>query len=146
MIEVIDAWARTSPTMTTAGAAYMTIANTGDADDALVAASVADTVAARVELHETRPVSSDESMGASSTGGTGDMGDTSMTAPMMEMMPVERIDVPAGGTTSLEPGGYHVMLLDLAAPLETGEELELTLTFEAAGDITVTAVVADSAP
>jgi copper(I)-binding protein len=147
MIEVSDAWARTSPTMATAGAAYMEIANTGDAGDALVAVTVADTVAGRVELHESRAVTSDEGMDAPTTSGMGDMGDeTSMTSPMMEMVPVERIDVPAGGTTSLEPGGYHVMLLDLAAPLENGEELELTLTFETAGDIAVTAVVADSAP
>ena len=67
-------------------------------------------------------------------------------APMMEMVPVDRIELPAGATASLQPGGYHVMLLDLVAPLAEGDQLELTLSFELAGEIVVTAVVGDGAP
>jgi hypothetical protein len=81
------------------------------------------------------------------------MGGTDMTiapmgsaAPMMEMVPVERIEVPAGGATPLEPGGYHVMMLDLSEPLTDGAVIELTLTFEQAGEIVVDAVVGDGAP
>jgi copper(I)-binding protein len=136
-IEVTDAWARSSPAVADAGAAYMVLTNPGDVDDALVSASVADTVAATVELHETR---------AAGGMGGGGMGDTSTTTPMMEMVPVDRIDVPAGESVSLEPGGLHIMLLGLVEPLAVGDELELTLTFEVAGDVVVTVVVGDGAP
>jgi copper(I)-binding protein len=69
---------------------------------------------------------------------------TAMGGGMMTMRPVERIDVPAGETVALEPGGYHVMLLDLAAPLEVGATVEVTLTFESAGTQVVTADVRDA--
>lgn len=147
-IEVVDAWARTSPIEATAGAAYMTILNRGDIDDALVAVSVDESVAGRAELHETRAAGADDGMDDAS-GGMGDDTETSgaaPTAPMMEMVRVDRIPVPAGGSTTLEPGGLHVMLLEMPAPLEEGTELELTLTFERAGELVVDAVVGDRAP
>ena len=52
----------------------------------------------------------------------------------MTMRPVESIELPAGKTVKLEPGGYHIMLLDLVKPLEVGEKIELTLTFDKAGE------------
>lgn len=64
----------------------------------------------------------------------------------MSMRPVEKIPVPAGETVNLQPGGYHIMLMDLAAPLEVGSTIEVTLTFENAGDVKVEAEVRDSAP
>jgi copper(I)-binding protein len=143
-IEVTDAWARTTPMDATASAAYMSISNTGDADDTLIAASVDDTIAGQVELHETRSAASDTAGTVSTTGETGTPA-SSTTAPPMEMVAVERIVVPAGETTSLEPGGYHVMLLDLLEPLAEGSEVELTLTFEQSGEIVVGAVVGDAA-
>ncbi len=133
-IEVTGAWARSSPMMAMAGAAYMTIVNHGDSDDALLAAAVADTVAGTAEIHETRPAEGEPAES---------MGDGEDTAPLMEMVHVERIDVPAGATVVLEPGGLHVMLLDLVEPLTEGAEIELTLTFETAGEVVVTAVVGD---
>ena len=75
----------------------------------------------------------------------GDMG-SSTTAPMMEMAEIDRLDIAAGEAVSLQPGGYHIMLMNLAAPLTEGQELVVTLTFENAGDIEVTAVVGDGAP
>ena len=69
---------------------------------------------------------------------SGDMGDGAMT-----MQEVESIPLPAGETVKLEPGGYHIMLLDLAEPLEEGMEFELTLTFEQAGELTVTVTVGE---
>jgi copper(I)-binding protein len=144
-LEVTAAWARTSPAVATAGAVYFEITNGTDTDDALVAASVDDAVAATVELHETTAAGEDD---ASTEGDMdGDMTDTSMgDAPMMQMQPVEEIAVPAGETVSLEPGGLHLMMLDLAAPLEVGTTVEITLTFEQAGDVVVTAEVRDMAP
>lgn len=90
----------------------------GDVDDRLVGVSVASTVAGVAELHET-------------TTGTGD------TEGMMMMQEIDGLAVPAGGEVSLEPGSYHVMLMMLAEPLETGATFDLTLTFEQAGDVVV---------
>jgi hypothetical protein len=135
-IEVEGAWARTSPTMATAGAAYMTITNTGDTGDSLRGASVDPSVAGSVELHQT-VAEGDEGEMTTTTG----MGGETMT-----MVPVDEIIVSGGKTVALEPGGYHLMLLDLVTPLEVGATIEVTLTFERAGEIEVTADVRDVAP
>jgi copper(I)-binding protein len=143
-IEVSGAWARTSPMVVDAAAAYMELTNGGDVDDALVSASVDASVAARTELHETRAAGGD--MGGTETT-TGEMGgEGSTTTPMMEMVPVDRIEVPAGETVALEPGGLHVMLLELVEPLAAGDLVRITLTFEVAGEVVVDAVVGDAAP
>ena len=149
-LEVSDAWARTSPAVATAGAAYLDITNGTETDAVLVSASVDESVAAKVELHETTAVEDDGDAGMGEGSG-GDMGegatDTSMAgAPMMQMQPVEDIPVPAGESVSLEPGGLHIMMLDLAEPLEVGTTIEITLTFEQAGEVVVDAEVRDMAP
>jgi copper(I)-binding protein len=51
---------------------------------------------------------------------------------VMKMYPVEGIDVPAGKTVKLAPGGYHVMLMGLRKPLTEGQKVPLKLTFELA--------------
>lgn len=157
VIVVSDAWARPSPMVATAGAAYMVVVNSGDADDALVTASVDPSVAARAEIHQTREVEGgsmgggmestpDDTMQDDTMPGSSMPDSTMPDSPMMEMVPVERVDVPAGGVAELKPGGYHVMLLDLTEPLSAGDRIVLTLTFEVAGPIEVTAVVGDGAP
>jgi copper(I)-binding protein len=75
--------------------------------------------------------------GGMSEGGTG----TTMAAGMMEMREVGRIPLPAGETVELKPGGLHIMLLELAAPLTEGSTVELTLEFERAPTQTVQAEV-----
>ena len=55
----------------------------------------------------------------------------------MEMVPVDRIAVPAGGAVELKQGGLHVMLLDLKRPLAVGDRFQLTLRFAKSGDKTV---------
>ncbi|MCP3975448.1 MAG: copper chaperone PCu(A)C [bacterium] len=117
---VEDAWARTSASMQEAGAVYMTI-NGGDEADRLIDVSVSSDVAMVAELHET----------AMAEGGDG----------MMSMQPVTAIDIPADGAAMLEPGGFHVMLMKLAEPLTSGSTVELTLTFENAGTVEVSAEV-----
>ena len=52
----------------------------------------------------------------------------------------------ADETVTFEPGGYHVMLLDIADPLEAGEEIEVTLEFAEAGEQTITVEVMETAP
>ncbi len=98
------------------GAAYLTVRNTGDEDDALVAAS--SDVAEMVGLHE-----------------------TVTEGAMMKMQAVEEIAVPAGGEAILEPGGYHVMLMQLKGPLEEGDTFDMTLTFAEAGTVDVAVAV-----
>jgi hypothetical protein len=136
-ITVTDPWARASSAVAAAGAAYMTIENTGSAADALVGAS--SPVAATVEVHETvtmEGAAPSDGMGASSPAPSG--------GGMMGMQPVARLEIPAGGTVDLKPGSYHIMLIDLNQELKPGAKIEITLTFEKAGKITVTAEVRES--
>jgi copper(I)-binding protein len=116
-ITVSEAWARPSMGMDRAGAAYMVIKNDGDTADTLLGAT--SPAAATVEIHETT------------------MGDDGT----MSMSPVGSLSIPAGGTVSLEPGGYHVMLIDLTGDLVVGDSIEITLDFENAADVTVSAAV-----
>jgi periplasmic copper chaperone A len=105
-------WARASAGLARNGAAYLTIHNAGAAGDRLVAA--AGDVAERIELHTHL-----------------------MEGDVMKMRQVEAIDVPAGGDVALQPGGRHIMMIGLKAPLVEGERFPLTLRFAEAGEITV---------
>lgn len=146
-ITVAGQWARTSPAMATMGAAYMTL--TASSDDALIGVSVPAEIATRAEIHEMVPAESgDDSM---------DMGDESMDHGSMDddgsmdmgamvMQQIMSLDLPAGETVELKPGGYHVMLIDLPAPLEIGQTFDITLDFETAPDQVVTVEVRDDAP
>jgi copper(I)-binding protein len=100
----------------TTGAAFMTIKNSGKETDRLVA--VNSDVADAVEIHLSE-----------------------MKDDVMTMRPVEGVDVPAGGEAVLAPGGYHVMLIGLKRELVVGEKVNLTLTFEKAGQMSVEAEV-----
>lgn len=55
-----------------------------------------------------------------------------MDNDVMKMRQVEGIDLPAGQQVALKPGGYHIMLMGLTAPLTPGMNVPLTLTFEGA--------------
>jgi periplasmic copper chaperone A len=118
-VEVTDVWARTSPMNARMGAAYMNL--TASDDDALVGVMVDPSVANMAEIHETT-----EKDG------------------QMQMQEVGTIDLPAGEQVELKPGGYHVMLMQLAAPLEEGQTFELTLMFENAGEQVVDVAVRSS--
>jgi copper(I)-binding protein len=156
-VEITGAWARTSPSVASAGAVYLTITNTGDVDDTLLSAAVDPSVAATAELHETVAAATGEDrssttvmdggMTTETTAMNGAATDTTaMGGGMMTMQPVDRIPVAAGDSVALEPGGYHVMLLDLASPLEVGSTVDVTLTFEESGEQVVTVEVRDMAP
>ena len=155
--QVSDVWARPVEDLTAkdTSAIYMVITG-GSEDDALVKASVPADVAGTVELHET--VAADDAT-TTTDGGRhgvrpprrwaatwshhhrhGGRGDD-MGGGMMTMQPVESIPVPAGETVALEPGGYHVMLLDVKKVLAVGDTIDVTLTFEKAGEVTTTAEV-----
>jgi periplasmic copper chaperone A len=136
-ITVTGAWARNSPAVAGAGAAYLVITNNGATADALIGAS--SPACKTAEMHQTKVI---ESAAPSTSGGMGGMGGASGTgSPMMGMVPVSRIEIPAGGSVELKPGGYHLMLMNLVADLKIGDTIELTLEFEKAGKITVKAEV-----
>ena len=59
----------------------------------------------------------------------------------MKMRPLAGLDLVPGKPIKLAPGGYHVMLLGLKAPLKQGESFPLTLQFEHAPPLTVTVTV-----
>ncbi len=60
---------------------------------------------------------------------------------MMRMRQIEQIDLPAGEPVSLQPGGLHVMLIDLVAPLSVGERVGVTLVLDNGEEIAVDAEV-----
>lgn len=117
-IKVMESWSRPSPAMAGNGAVYMKLMNEGGADDALV--SVETDVAEVVELHETK-----------------------MEGDLMKMSPVAKVEIPAGGSAALEPGGLHVMLINLQQELVAGENIKLTLNFEKSEPITIEAEIRD---
>lgn len=119
---VRDAWSRESMMVDLAGAAYMIIHNNSDADDALVGAS--SPIAGVVEIHES-------SMGEDGA---------------MSMVRLEEIPIPAHADTLLEPGGYHLMLIDLVAPLLEGDEFEVSLEFASGEPRTVSVPIMGMAP
>src|SRR5690606_13269297 len=147
-LTIANPWARTSPMDTTYGAVYLEL--TSADGDALVGASVPEDVAGTVEIHETVPAEDADAEGMGDMGMNEEGSDTTETTMagmgQMTMQPIESLELPAGETMALEPGGYHIMLIELVAPLETGEEIEVTLTFENAGERTITVPVRDDAP
>ena len=90
----------------------------------------------------------DDTSGEMSDDTSGEMdgmdGDDGGQSGMMTMQEVSAIAIPAGETVSLEPGGFHIMLLDLAADLEVGNSIEVTLSFSNGYEETVTAEVRES--
>lgn len=105
-VRVTDAWARaTVPGQKVAGV-YLQI--TSPVDGRLVAVSAP--IAAQAEVHSMKM-----------EGGT------------MKMRPVKVLELPAGTTVKLEPGGLHVMLFGLEGPLAFGQQFPLTLTVEMPG-------------
>ncbi len=59
-----------------------------------------------------------------------------MEGDVMKMRQVEGgLEVPEGGSVVLEPGGYHLMFMQLDGPLVEGESVRVTLVFEKAGEV-----------
>lgn len=112
-----DAWVRPPIGADRPAAGYLTITNPGVDADTLVGAS--SPVATSVEIHES-------AMDA---------------AGMMGMQPIDSLVVEPGATVTFEPGGYHLMFMGVTGMPAVGETVELTLTFELAGDIVIDAEV-----
>lgn len=111
-IEVDGAYARASATpRATSGAIYLRVIGKDQADRLVAVSSPA---ARAAMLHESR-----------------------MADGVATMRPVDALDIPAHGNVALSPGGAHIMLTGLAAPLTTGDTIMLKLTFAKAGVIEV---------
>ena len=108
-VVVADAWVRATVTGQKATGAFMKL--TAPQTTRLVAAS--SPVAGVVEVHEMK-----------------------MEKDIMKMAALSSLDLPAGKTVELKPGGYHVMLMDLKAPLNKDSTVPLTLTFKDAKGMT----------
>lgn len=109
-IMAMQAWARPTTSQAKAGGVFITLHNTGADADTLTAAA-APAVAERTELHT-----------------------HVMDGGVARMRPVEGgIEIPAGQAVALQPGGLHIMLMGLKAPLKPGDRFPLTLTFAKAG-------------
>ena len=128
-LTVSDAWARPALAGNN-GAIYFVIQNPG-AEDTLL--RVATDAAGTVEMHMTMMVEGDameHDMSGSETG-------TLPEAQVMRMVQQENVPVPGGEKVEFAPGGLHVMLIGLNADLVVGDTIEVTLTFEIAGEITL---------
>ncbi|CRL47358.1 copper chaperone PCu(A)C [Pseudomonas sp. P154a] len=99
--EVHDAWVRATVAGQPSTGAFMTVQ--ADSDSTLV--SVQSPVAKTVQIHQ-----------------------MSMKDDVMKMGMVESVALPAGKPVTLDPHGYHVMLIDLTAQVKEGDKVPLTLT------------------
>jgi copper(I)-binding protein len=113
-VQVVDPYVRVSGAMAKSGAAFMVIENHAGSEDRLVKA--ASDVAQRVELHTHKA-------------------DASGTMQMLEVP--EGFAIPASGSHALARGGDHVMFLGLTRSLAHGDVVQVTLTFEKAGEVVV---------
>ncbi len=105
-VSVTNAWVRATMPGQPVGGAYMQIQS--DTDARLLSAS--SSAVPRVEVHEMK-----------------------MDGDVMRMREVKSVDLPKGKTISLEPGGYHIMLMGLKKPIAAGEVIPLTLVVESDG-------------
>ncbi len=101
-LEITGAWIRALPPTQSTTAAYLTLHNRGTQPATVQAASAEG--AGRLEIHTTREVDG-----------------------LMRMQPLSTLEVPAGGSVALEPGGTHLMLLELERMPAPGETRQLCL-------------------
>jgi copper(I)-binding protein len=112
-IHIESPWARATPPGAAVGGGYLVIHNSGPDADRLVSAET--DVAGMVEIHK-----------------------MAVENGVMTMAPVDGgLEIPAGQAVKLEPGSFHLMLMDLKRPLKEGDTFKATLTFAKAGSITV---------
>ncbi len=102
-VTVKDPWVRATVSAQKATGAFMQITSAQDAR--LVEAS--SPVAGVVEVHE-----------------------MVMEKDVMKMRAIKGLDLPAGKTVELKPGGYHVMLMDLKEQMKEGATVPVTLVVE----------------
>jgi periplasmic copper chaperone A len=111
---ITQPWSRQSPMASDVAAGFLSITNTGTADDQLVKATAS--ITSKVQLH-----------------------DMKIENDVMKMVELPAgIPIPAGATIELKPKSLHVMFMDLQKPVVEGEKITGTLVFEKAGSVDVT--------
>ena len=112
-LRIDEPWARATPPGASVSGGFMTIRNMGNEDDRLVA--VTSSAVARVEIHEMR-----------------------QEGDLMKMRQLrDGLVIPAGAQVSLQPGGYHLMLIEPKQAFAGGDVVLATLHFQRAGDAEV---------
>jgi len=109
-------WSRATAPSQKVGAVFMTIETNGNQEDRLVGGASPDAETVQIHNH-------------------------TMVDGVMRMRPVDGVPIPANGKAVLEPGGFHVMLIGLKAPLFEETVIPLTLVFEKAGTVEIEVVV-----
>ena len=109
-LKIDHPWARPTLPGQRTGAGYLSIHNTGSTADRLLGGSTP--AAAAVEVHEMR-----------------------MDGDVMRMRELKTLELPPGKPVTLAPGGLHLMLTGLKAPLKIGDKLSVKLRFEKAGEV-----------
>jgi copper(I)-binding protein len=94
-------------------AIYMIIRNNGEVKDRLIA--IESDIAKNAELHQTL-----------------------QKGEILQMQPLDALEIPARSQVILSPGGYHIMLIGLARELKVGDRFNVTLVFEKNGRIPIT--------
>lgn len=110
-LTISDAWARPAPTGIN-GTVYFVAKNNTEADDTLLGVSIESDIADAAEIHMS--MQSDQGV--------------------MSMQMQEAIQIPEGEDVSFEPGGLHIMLVNLKRDLKVGDTFTLTLRFENTGE------------
>jgi copper(I)-binding protein len=112
-LTIAGPWSRATPHGAAVAAGYLSIANKGPEADRLLSATAE--IAGRVEIHEMK-----------------------VEHGVAKMRPLERgLEVKPGASAKLEPGGYHLMFMNLNRPLKTGDRFKGTLVFEKTGPVEV---------
>ena len=112
-LRIENSWSRATPGGASVGAGYLTIRNTGTTPERLMGGTT--DIAQRIEVHE-----------------------MSMDNGVMKMRALARgIEIPAGGSVELKPGGFHIMFMGLKSGLKEGASFPATLQFEKAGNVQV---------
>jgi len=112
-ITIKHPWTRATPRGASVGAGYFTLTNTGSTPDRLTGATAA--AADHVEMHQ-----------------------MSMVDGVMRMRPVkDGIELKPGETVEFKSNAFHLMMIDLKAPLQQGQRVKGTLTFEKAGTVDI---------
>ncbi|MFC7537353.1 copper chaperone PCu(A)C [Sphingomonas sp. GCM10030256] len=104
----VSGWARASIPGQDRTAAYLSIHNAAAAGDRLVAVSTP--AASKATIHQTR-----------------------LAGGNVQMRPLPSLEIAPGRAVAMKPGGMHLMLTGLKAPLRAGRQLPLTLRFQRAG-------------
>ena len=117
-LKISGAWTKVMLPGQPVGGGYLTVENTGAEPDRLLSAS--SFVSPDVQIHEMR-----------------------MEGDVMKMRQLaDGLEIPAGGTVVLKPGGYHLMFMAVPEPFKEGGTVKVMLNFEKAGVVEVTLPVA----